>query len=50
MSEYPQEGKQVVIGPELISQSELDNQIDDLVRQLEVARKEAKGFFESGIP
>ncbi|WP_457552702.1 hypothetical protein [Desulfobacula sp.] len=46
MYEYPQESKQIVAGPELKSETEIDNQIDDLIRQLEAARKEAKGYIE----
>ena len=48
MSEYPQGTKQLVAGPELTSEAEIDDQIDDLISQLEAARKEAKGFLESG--
>ena len=48
MSEYPQEAKQIVTGRELALDIEIDNQIDDLVRQLEAARKEATGFFARG--
>jgi hypothetical protein len=48
MSEYSQEGKQVVTGHELKSEAEIDAQIDDLIRQLEAARKEAKEFFGRG--
>ena len=50
MSEYPQAANPIVTGHELTSEAEIDNQIDDLIRQLEAARKEAKGFLESGIP
>ncbi len=45
MAEYPQEAKQIVTGRELASDAEIDNQIDDLIRQLESARKEAKIFL-----
>ena len=48
MSKHPQETKQLVAGHELASEAEIDDQIDDLIRQLEGARKEAKGFLESG--
>jgi len=50
MSEYPQEAKQVVTGHKLISDVEIDNQIDDLIRQLEAARKEAKEFIDNRTP
>jgi len=50
MSEHPQEMKQLVSGPELASEAEIDEQIDDLISQLEGARKEAKGFLCSGTP
>ena len=45
MSEYPQEAKQLVTGCALATQAEIDRQIDDLIRQLELARKEAKSFL-----
>ena len=47
MSEYPQEAKQVVTGHELTSDIEIDQEIDDLIRQLERARKEAKEYLVS---
>jgi hypothetical protein len=47
MSEYPQEAKQVVTGHELTSDIEIDQEIDDLIRQLETARIEAKEFLVS---
>jgi len=50
MSEHPQAAKQFITGPELTSEAEIDNQIDDLIRQLEAARIEAKKFLESEIP
>jgi len=49
-SEYPQAANQIVTGHELKSETEIDDQIDDLIMQLEAARKEVKGFLESGIP
>jgi len=45
MSEYPQ-GKKQVAGHELTSIAEIDNQIDDLIRQLEAARKKAKQYIK----
>jgi len=48
MSEYPQAANPIVTGHELTSEAEIDNQIDDLIRQLEAARKEAKGFIGNG--
>ena len=45
MSEYPQKAKQLVTGCELASEVEVDNQIDDLIKQLESARIEAKNFL-----
>ena len=43
VSECPQEEARLfVLGPYLTSQAEIDNQIDDLIRQLELARIEAK--------
>ena len=46
MSECPQEeAKRFVLGPYLTSQAEIDKQVDDLIRQLELARKEAKEFL-----
>ena len=50
MAQYPQEAKQIVTGRELVSDVEIDNQIDDLIRQLEAARIEAKEFLVSGTP
>ena len=49
MSEYPQKAKQLVTGCELASEVEIDDQIDDLIRQLEVARKEAMEFLGSVV-
>jgi hypothetical protein len=34
----------------LSSKAEIDDQIDDLIRQLEAAREEAKKFLGSEIP
>lgn len=48
MSEYPQEAKQLVTGCALSTPAEIDTQIDDLIRQLELARKETKEFLERG--
>ena len=50
MSEHPHDGKQVVTGHRLASEAEIDGQIDDLISQLEAARKETKEFLESGSP
>lgn len=50
ISEYPQEGKQVVTGHVLTSKTAIDKQVDDLISQLEEARKEAKEFLESETP
>ncbi len=51
MSECPQEeARQFVLGPALTSQAEIDNQIDDLIRQLELARVEAKQYIEKMNP
>ena len=50
MSEYQQEEKHIVTGHELTLKAEIDNQIDDLIRQLEAARKEAKEFIGNGTP
>jgi len=46
----PSKGKQIVSGPDLSSEAEIDDQIDDLIRQLEAARKETKNFLISGTP
>ena len=46
MSYHPyEEAKRVILGPYLTSQAEIDNQIDDLIRQLELARIEAKKYI-----
>jgi hypothetical protein len=45
MSEYPQDAKQIVTGHKLTSPAEIDKQIDDLISQLESARKDAKNFL-----
>ena len=51
MSYHPQEeAKRVILGPYATSVGEIDNQIDDLIRQLELARVEAKEFLVSGTP
>ena len=45
------EANQIVTGHKLVSDVEIDNQIDDLIRQLESARIETKNFLnESGTP
>jgi hypothetical protein len=46
ISEYPQEAKQVVTGHKLTSETEIDDQIDDLIRQLESARIDAKKYIK----
>jgi len=50
MSEYPQETKRLVTGPELSSKAKIDDQIDDLIGQLEAARKEAMEFIGCAAP
>jgi hypothetical protein len=45
MSEYPQEAKWIVTGPELRSEVEIDDLIDDLISQLESARIYVKKFL-----
>jgi len=45
MSECPQKTKHVVTGHKLASDVEIDDQIDDLLRQLEAARIEAKKYI-----
>jgi len=50
LAEYPQEAKPIVTGPELASKTEINNQVDDLIRQLEAARKEAMEFLDSVAP
>jgi len=50
MSEYPQVAKRVVTGPELASKAEINSQVDDLISQMEAARKEAMDFFDSEAP
>jgi len=47
MSYHPQEeAKRVILGPYLTSAGEIYNQIDDLIRQLELARVESKKYIE----
>ena len=47
MSYHPQEeAKRVILGPYLTSKAEIDKQVDDLIRQLELARVEAKKYIE----
>jgi len=51
ISEYPQDTKQIVTGHKLTSTVEIDDQIDDLISQLESARKDAKNFLnKTGDP
>ena len=46
MSYHPyEEAKRVILGPYLTSQAEIDKQVDDLIRQLELARVEAKKYI-----
>jgi hypothetical protein len=43
----PEKSKSSVLGPYLTSQAEIDGQIDDLITQLESARKDAKKYIET---
>jgi len=45
ISGHQQETKQLVTGSELLSEAEIDDQIDELISQLEAARKEAKEYI-----